>query len=158
MPPNVIAFGDTVLFLFTGNATRAPAWMLKSCVKVWVMQAGWQGKGGCPGCYSCGWVVQPCFAKPVSMTDSAVTCKSSLRVDVKIFPSVAAASLISHPQLGKTVSPCWDRRHHFAALSLAPTKWWFWKAHILEDISLTPDSWFFCNCPLLPLVKYMWTD
>lgn len=66
--------------------------------------AGWQGKGGCPGCWSCGWVLQPCRAKPVSTTDSAISCRSSLRVDINIFPLLAAASLISHPQLGKTQS------------------------------------------------------
>lgn len=49
-------------------------------------------------------MVEPCLAKPVSMTDSAVTCRSSLRVYIKTFPSLAAASLISHPQLGKTQS------------------------------------------------------
>lgn len=110
----------------------------------------------------CGWVVQPCPAKPVSTTDSAVSYRSSLRVDVKIFLFLASASLIPHPQLGKTQCVLAEtQKAPFCCCSPTATKWWFWKARISgDDVSLTPDSWFFCNCPPPPPppAKYTWTE
>lgn len=69
-------------------------------------------------------MAQPCPAEPVSTTDPAVSYKSSMRVDVKIFLFLAAANLILHPKLGKTQSLLAEtQKAPFCCCSPTPTKW-----------------------------------
>lgn len=93
-------------------------------------------------------MVQPCPTKPVSTTDSAVSYRSSLRVDVKILLFLAAASLIPHPQLGKTQSLLAEtQKAPFCCCSSTPTKWWFWKARISEDDVSNPRQLILLQLP-----------